>query len=100
MIRREVLDDDQGHCAVGGQVGEEFLQGFEAAGRAADADDGEGSGVRRRNIRGDTVVLRAGPPAQRGGLGCGHGTLKTIKDLSGIFHRIGGQSPIFRPIRG
>jgi hypothetical protein len=47
----EVLDDDEGHAGVGGHGFEEALQGFQAAGGGADADDIEGGKI-RRNARG------------------------------------------------
>jgi hypothetical protein len=42
-----MLDDDEGHGKVGGDVGEKDLQRLEPAGRGADPDDGEISGLRR-----------------------------------------------------
>ena len=42
MVGREVLDDDIGHIRIPGQEGKELLQGFQAAGRRADADDTSG----------------------------------------------------------
>ena len=36
-----MLDQDEGHAAVGRQVGEELLESFQPAGRGADTDDGE-----------------------------------------------------------
>lgn len=36
----EVLDDHESQAAPRGYVGEKAFQGFEAAGRSADADDG------------------------------------------------------------
>jgi hypothetical protein len=41
VVRREVLNDDDGHAAVGGHMGEEFLQRLEPARRTADTDDRE-----------------------------------------------------------
>ncbi len=38
MGRRQVLDDDEGRPAVGGHGGEETLEGFQGAGRPAQAD--------------------------------------------------------------
>jgi hypothetical protein len=41
VIWREVLDDDEGHAALGRDMAEEFLKGFEPASRAPDTDDRE-----------------------------------------------------------
>ena len=39
--RGQVLHDDDGHADVGGKVLEKRRDGLQAAGRSADADDGE-----------------------------------------------------------
>ena len=38
-VRRQVLEDDEGHPGVGGEMREQPLEGVEPAGRGADADD-------------------------------------------------------------
>ncbi len=43
--RVQVLDQDEGHAAVGGHVFEELLEGLQAACRGADADDGKDVGL-------------------------------------------------------
>ena len=42
MVGREVLDNDISHIRIPGQEGKELLQGFQAAGGRADADDTSG----------------------------------------------------------
>jgi hypothetical protein len=51
MVRIEVLDQDEGHAAVGWQRGEKFPACIKAAGRSADADDREIRFPRRRSVR-------------------------------------------------
>ena len=42
LVRRvQVLDDDEGHAAVGRHVSQELLQRLQPAGGSADADDGK-----------------------------------------------------------
>jgi hypothetical protein len=52
VVRREVLDDDEGHPAVDGRAVEEDLQRLEAAGGGAHPDHVERA-ARRRGCRGD-----------------------------------------------
>ena len=80
-VRRvQVLDDHEGHAALGRDAGEELLEGLEPAGRRADPDDGDcivghrawGRGVLRAvgTVRFGTGRLRI---AIMGGRRVGHG---------------------------
>src|SRR5439155_22759667 len=50
--RIEVLDQDEGHAGVGGQLPEEQATRLETAGRGADPDDGEARLAEARSFRG------------------------------------------------
>lgn len=41
MLGVEMLDEDEGHAGIGGQVGDEFGEGFDAAGGGADSGNQE-----------------------------------------------------------
>ncbi len=49
MSRVQMLDDDKGHAAGFGHVGEKGFQRRESAGRATDANEGNGGGRVDRN---------------------------------------------------
>ena len=51
VCRIEVQDDDEGQSAVGRNLTEESIQGFQTAGRGADADDGRYSSNRHSGTR-------------------------------------------------
>jgi hypothetical protein len=44
VVRRKVLDQDERHAGVGRSIGEEALEGLQAAGRCTDADDQQNLG--------------------------------------------------------
>ena len=59
-----MLDDDEGHAAVGRGVAQQGVQGFEPAGRTADADNRK---VGLRQAAGGVDLFSAGVPPQTGG---------------------------------
>ncbi len=75
--RVQVLDDDEGHAASRGHVLQEQLQGLQAAGGGADADDGK-SAARGR------PVLPCGAGVSAGAVSAG--SLRFVAGSGSLFH--------------